>query len=125
MPNGDYQRATRAEQELSAVLALLEELRTGTRVDAKTFGSGYHHGAYGNANAARINTATKKLVTALTQYNDLSGTSLEMQKWWRDHLTVQADQRDHEAAVEKKRRTCDAAMKKLTPAERQALGLQP
>jgi hypothetical protein len=44
--------------------------------------------------------------------------------WWREHQRWDAERRAQEAAEQKRRQVAEQAKKKLTPAERQALGLR-
>lgn len=52
----------------------------------------------------------------------VSGLSLELQIWWRDHQRDDARHLQEEQEVRKRAKLRAAALKKLTPAERKALG---
>lgn len=122
--NSDYLNANSLEIELSRVLLLLKELETGKPVDTKSSDwQGYMKEAYNKGNTrARADKAVASLCEQLKKV-DVTKYSLEMQTWWRDH---QAADREREAAEEAKAKKTSlraSALKKLTPAERKALGL--
>jgi hypothetical protein len=82
--------ANRLEIEVSRMMLLLKELETGIPVDRKSSGwAGYLKGVYCEGNTRqKADALAEKLCTALKQKEQLgtmSGYSLEMQMWWRDH----------------------------------------
>lgn len=56
--------------------------------------------------------------------HDVSQYSLELQIWWRDHQRWDAQRQAAEQAADERQRLAAGALKKLTPRERQALGLK-
>lgn len=54
----------------------------------------------------------------------VTGKSLELQMWWRDHQADDARHAAAEAHAIKRKRVAKAALKKLTPEEQAALGLK-
>jgi len=85
------------------------------------------HVRYDQATADRL---TRELCAVLSNTRKESGRktgasrySLEMQMWWRDHQALDAKRKAAEAAERKNRKVRAAALAKLTPAERSALGL--
>jgi len=77
------------EVEVSQMLLLVNELRSGKHVDPESDGwSGYHPKAYGERNLReKADQLAEKLCTALRKKtpNEIAAMSLEMQMWWREH----------------------------------------
>lgn len=119
--NCDHLNANSLEIELSRVLMLTEELNTGVPVDSHSKDwNGYKNGVYNSGDKKnRANEATANLCSRL-QTIDVSKYSPEMQIWWRDHQA--ADKKRKEKTDQEALRA--AALAKLTPAERSALGLK-
>lgn len=127
--NSDYMEANIWERQLSRVLALLEEVRTGKHVDTRSdTWRGYHPKVYNemiqketaDGWVAKLCKACTRLAGegALTEY------SLELQTWWRDHQRADARRVKEEARAELDATVRRRALKKLTPGERKALGLK-
>jgi len=113
--NSDYLNATKKEIAISHVACLLDELK-GKPIDEKHW-RGYHPSVYNKQYNADALVA--ELCEKLQKIN-VTKQSLEMQIWWRDHLS--ADKVRLEKEIED-RKAKDAAIKKLTAYERKVLGL--
>jgi hypothetical protein len=88
--DSSYMAANRLEIEVSRMRMLLEELKTGEPVDPGSSGwQGYLTGTYScGPSRKEADALAEELCTALKQKEQLgtvSGYSLEMQMWWRDH----------------------------------------
>lgn len=96
--DSSHMEANGLEVELSRLLMLLEEFRTGRPVNRKSDGwDGYHKQAYGYGQAdlrKRADAATAELCGKLTACEDVTRYSLEMQIWWRDHQKADNDKRN-------------------------------
>ena len=123
--NSDYMNANRLEIELSRVLLLQEELDTGKPVDSHSEDwNGYKKGVYNQGDLrARTDREVEKLCSRLKE-TDVSTASPEMQIWWRDHQAADKKREEAEKAEAKKKTLRENALKKLTPKERNALGLK-
>lgn len=75
---------------------------------------------YGEVSAIHEHTA---LLCKFCENNDVTGHSLELQIWWRDHL--EADKVKLQAQLDKAKtdKEKEVALEKLTPNERALLGL--
>lgn len=120
--NSDYMNASSREIALSQVACLLDEIE-GKPID-RSHWQGYHPQVYSRSiNKAEADAMVARLCSFLRDA-DVTRYSLEMQMWWRDHL--KADQ----ARIEQERRDANAeaarkaALSKLSPEERKALGLE-
>jgi len=116
--NCDYLEASGKEISLSRVACLLDELN-GTPIK-KDYWAGYHPAVYNRP------VDGDKLVDDLCsrlQEADVKEYSLEMQMWWRDHQKADEDRVKHELARLKTNEDRAAAIEKLTPYERNLLGL--
>lgn len=121
--NSEYLASNCAEQELSKVLALMDELDGKGRPDPDSYGNGYDKRAYGNASDERLNELVATLCSRLTAISDVSQYSLEMQLWWRDHQRAdERRRRGEDVALEYERKKA-AALSKLTDEDRAVLGL--
>lgn len=119
--NSDYMIPTPTERSLSKVLALLGEL-DGQPIDPATYGSGYGAG-YGNADKETLDRATAQLCERL-QSVPIGNFSLEMQMWWRDHQRADAERVEREKRIYSEETLRKAALRKLSPSERELLGLK-
>lgn len=122
--NSDYMEPTREEVDLSQVLELLRELKTGEEPRDHHW-QGYHPAAYTYCTKEKLDCATAELcrrLAALDPYK-VKTFSLELQMWWRDHQRADAARRKHEAKNARKDALVISARQKLTPDEREALGL--
>lgn len=117
----DYMEPTQFEIENSKVLALLEELKTN--ILPNYYGDGSFHKVYGLSNQSIVDKNTKKLCTLLQKKKDISKMSLEMQLWWRDHQALDKKRITEELAQKKTEKAKQTAIAKLTPLERELLGL--
>lgn len=83
MGNDEYLSATKIEKQISAVLALQDEVLTGVP-PGKSYGNGYDDRVYcQRATDDRLLEETEKLLSLL-EGKDVSKFSLEMQIWVRD-----------------------------------------
>lgn len=115
-----YMNADGKEIRLSQVACLLDEL------DGKPMNRdhwrGYHPAVYG-----LHSLDGDKLVAALCerlQFVSVKDHSPEMQIWWRDHQAADKARIERELAMEKEADARIAAVAKLTPYERQLLGIR-
>ena len=120
-----YLRANRLEVEASHVFMLLDELN-GKALDSENGNwSGYDERAYNKGDIKGIlDRATATLCSRIAEL-DISGYSLEMQMWWRDHQRVDKEREQKEWESKQHEEAKRLALAKLTPAERQLLGLSP
>ena len=120
----DYLEASAAEVEHSKVLALLKEVKTGKL--PKSFGDGYSSEVYNKTNQEILDKNTEKLCTALQGISDdkIKDFSLEMQVWWRDHKKLDQKRLKAEMKAIKDEKTKKDAIAKLTPHERNLLGIK-
>lgn len=116
--NSDYMEASGKEVELSRVACLLGEL-DGKPID-KSHWRGYHPAVYNKQvnGDALVSELCERL-----QSVDVQKHSLEMQIWWRDHQASDKARIEHELACKRNAEDREAAMAKLTPRERNLLGL--
>jgi hypothetical protein len=83
MGNDEYLDATKTEKQISAVLALQDEILTGAP-PGKSYGNGYDDRVYcQRATDDRLFEETEKLLSLLDG-KDVSKFSLEMQIWAMD-----------------------------------------
>jgi len=75
---------------------------------------------YGNTNALDDHAA---LLCNFCQSNDLRVYSLELQIWWRDHQKADKDRLEREQAEAKTEQKKRDAIAKLSPYERELLGV--
>jgi hypothetical protein len=119
----DYLEPTNQEVEASKVLALLEEVKTGVLPDY--FGNGAYSKVY-NGQAKEI---LKKKVPSLCKKlskkseSEIKNFSLELQLWWRDHLKADKERLETSLKEVKEKREREALIAKMTPHERNLLGL--
>lgn len=84
--NSEYMEPKDLEIECGRMFLLLDELHTGTPVDPDEYKrAGYDDRAYYKSNRELADKLARRLCTALKQLGDVSGYSLELQMWWRDH----------------------------------------
>jgi hypothetical protein len=114
--------ASSLERELSKVACFLDEIagKQWTRGEM----AGYHSRVYGKATRELGDQLVNELCNAL-QGADVSTFSLEMQIWWRDHQAADEERIAKELALATLTFQQEAALAKLTPHERQLLGLSP
>jgi len=106
----NYQEANSREKESKKLMLLLAEI-------------GEHQGEipyYGKTEL--LDEHTEKLCD-FCQNNDVTGKSLELQIWWRDHQEADKARLESEQAESKTEQEKNAAISKLTDYERKLLGL--
>ena len=122
--NSEHMAATGYERELSRVARLLDEL-AGKKWE-RSWWAGYHPRVYCKADRAMGDRMGDRMVNELCealQARDVAQCSLEMQLWWRDHQAADKARRERDLAQAKTDAEREAALAKLTPAERVLLGL--
>lgn len=123
--DSSYMNANDLEKELSRVLLLLEELKTGKPIDPKSSDwGGYLPGVYGDGQSSlrrRADIAVAELCSKLQRIPDIQRYSLEMQMWWREHQEADRQREKQEFENKKKHQTRIAALAKLSEEERQSL----
>lgn len=111
----DYMEPTDREKESGRVLEFLKEI-SGQIFDHE------HPSYYGHV--ASLDADTARLCDwCQTHADDLERMSLELRLWWQRHERADAKRRANEEHEAERRRTADAALRKLTTEERKALGL--
>lgn len=118
--NSDYLRASGYEHELSRVACLLDEL-AGKKWE-RSWWDGYHPRVYNKDCRVIGDQMVRELCDAL-QDRDATKYSLEMQIWWRDHQAADNARVERDMAKAKTDVEREAAVAKLTPAERLLLGV--
>jgi hypothetical protein len=125
--NSDHLEATQLEVECSRMYLLLGELAGGGPPDSSSSAwAGYDDRAYCKADRALADELTQELCDRIANIElegDLTTYSLELQIWARDHKIADAKRKKREAAEKTKAAIRKAALAKLTPAERKALGI--
>lgn len=121
--NSDYMNATDFEVNYSRVLCLLKEVKTGRPVNTESSEwQGYHKKAYNSgADKKELDAAVRQLCEQLTEISDVSGYSLELQMWWRDHQQADVKRRQREATESQERALAERGLQKLTREEVAAL----
>lgn len=115
--NSDYMNATDKERQISQVACLLDEIAGKSFSEADW--NGYHPLVYGKTyNADKM---VAKLCSRLKKL-DVKKFSLEMQIWWRDHQKADKERLKLEKKAEENQKLAASALKKLTKAEKKALG---
>ena len=107
----DYMEPTQQERESSKVISFLKEIGEDVGEYSTTYGR-----------RETINQDTAKLCE-LCQKVDVTKYSLELQIWWRDHQEADRARLKKEIEATKKAKDKDKAIAKLTPYERDLLGL--
>jgi hypothetical protein len=106
---------------------LLDELDFKGPPDPQSGGwDGYDNRAYNKADRRLADALTQELCDRIANIElegDLTGYSLELQVWARDHKVADAKRKKREAAAKKRAVAKEKALAKLTPAERKVLGL--
>lgn len=119
--NGDYMNPTGLEKNLSTVYGLLDELNSG--VLRNDYNDGYDKRVYNQKLTLEdLNNKVKELCSKL-QNVDVTKYSLEMQIWWRDHQIADKKRLEMEMENIKIEKEKQEAISKLTPYERELLGL--
>ncbi|MFM7013084.1 MAG: hypothetical protein ACKO0Z_27765 [Betaproteobacteria bacterium] len=106
------------DKKLSVVACLLDEL-DGIPTEEK-YWRGYHPSIY--CKTVDGDAFVAKLCSRL-QSVDVTKLSLEMQTWWRDHQAADRVRLCREMSQQKFEAEWQAAVEKLTPYERNLLGL--
>lgn len=120
--NSDYLSPQRTEIEMSRVLCLLDELNG--RQWSKEQWAGLHGGAYGQNLQKRQRDALVAKLCQRLQSVDVTKYSLELQMWWRDHKEADKKRVEQEVAAARFQAERAAVIAKLTPYERELLGVR-
>jgi hypothetical protein len=118
--NSDYMQASNIEVELSRVACLLDEL-DGKPINPSHW-RGYHPAIYCRVGSVNADSLVAELCSRL-QNTDVTKHSLEMQMWWRDHKIADKARLEMEIRLAKEKEDKEKAIAKLTPYERELLGL--
>lgn len=118
--DSSHMNATYYERDISRVACLLDEL-SGAKFSHSHW-EGYHPNVYGSINKEKGDQMVSALCQAL-QKEDVSKRSLEMQMWWRDHQEADKARIVRELQEAKTQEDKRKAIEKLTPYERDILGL--
>lgn len=129
--NCDHLKATRLELEISRVACLLDELDDAAKLGPSLeyrhnpkHWDGYHPAVYGRLIPELADRLTARLCDELQQLgDDVKKYSLEMQVWWRDHQDADRKRLATELKALKEAKARSEALAKLTPYERELLGL--
>ena len=119
--NSEYMNFSVTEQQAARCACLLDELdgREWTYRDWE----GYHPRAYCKANKALLDELVRELCSRLQALPSIDHYSLELRTWWRDHQAADAARIARDRLAEQKAALRRQALAKLTPLERDALGL--
>ncbi len=122
--DSSYMDSTEREKALTKVVLLLDELDSKGAPSPREFNAGYDSRVYTNQPSKETADAwVRELCTRLQEVEDVTIFSLELQVWWRDHQ--RADKARLAAELEEQQSTADrqVAIAKLSPYERQLLGI--
>jgi len=119
--DSSYMEADSIERELSKVACLLDEL-DGKPINRDHW-RGYHPAVYCRRQSIDGDEMVATLCERL-QSVDVRDYSLEMQIWWRDHQAADKARIETELAMAKRDEEKEAAIAKLTPYERNLLGIR-
>lgn len=117
--NSDYMKADGYEVAMSEVYSLLDELDGKPYVNHR----GYDKRVYNRGRRPEHDKAVATLCARLAQV-DVTKYSLEMQMWWRDHKRADALREERDRAASKAEQRRSKALAKLTPLEREDLGIE-
>jgi hypothetical protein len=120
--NCDHLEPSSYEKQISKVACLLDELNGKKDLDRSHWG-GMHPKVYSKCTKELADKMTAELCSRL-QNTDVTKHSLEMQMWWRDHQLADKQRIERELQEKKNDHDRKAAIAKLTPHERQLLGLK-
>ena len=119
--NSDHMNPNSLEIEISKVAAFLDELETGD-LNRNHLG-GYHPDVYGKGPSKDMADEYVRHLCGELKRRKVTRYSLEMQMGWRDHQAADREREAKETKAVSKAALRRAAMAKLTPEERKALGL--
>lgn len=121
--DSSYMEADGFERKMSKVCSLLDEL-DGQPIN-KSHWHGYHPRAYNcGLSRAEGDVLVAELCSKLQKVDDVSRLSLEMQMWWRNHQEADRLRLMAEQARAKTEAQRAAALAKLSPYEKQLLGIR-
>lgn len=113
----EYLEPTDLEREAGRLRLLLDEVLSRQPVNPEE----YRRAVIRNATKAEVDGLTAELCAKLQQAEAPQEFSLELQIWWRDHQA--ADDAREAQQAQQRRDAKAAALAKLTPHERELLGL--
>jgi len=119
--NSDYMNPTNLEINLSNVYQLLDELETG--ILTSKYNQGYDYRVYNRGlTKTNLDELTEELCSKL-QNIDVTGYSLELQIWWRNHKKADEERLKKELELKGEEKDKIELLNKLTPYERKLLKL--
>lgn len=123
--NCDHMEPTRSEIKLSRLACVLDELN-GLHV-RQSYWNGYHPKVYSQtydryASDLNAEKLSQEVIEEVEKREDMSDLSLECQMWIRDYKRSLMKRQTKIDKEKKEKLAKDAALSKLTPAERKALG---
>ena len=121
--NSDYLESDHKEVEMSHVCCLLDEL-DGQKTINRNHWNGYHPKVYMKGLSRKAEDKLVDKLCSKLQQRDVSELSLEMQIWWRDHQKADKARLQEEMKRLKDKELRKAAIAKLTPYERELLGVK-
>lgn len=122
--DSSYMEPTNREIELSKVIQLLDEVRSG-RTPGSDFNNGTDRRVYGESIPAPMaDDWVRELCASCQDIEDNGGllnASLELQIWWRDHKRHDKARKDREIEDDRRAAIRARALRKLTDEEREVL----
>jgi len=118
--NSDYMQANNYEVQISRAACLLGEIEG--KPWERGWWDGYHPDVYGRVTTQLGDKLTARLC-GLLQKEGAAKYSLEMQIWWRYHQKADKERLEREMQEQKTAAEKETALAKLTPYERDLLGL--
>lgn len=86
--DSSHMNPNRREKEVSKIVQLLDELDGLGPPDPNIYGNGYDKRVYNCCTKELADSLISTLCSRLKQLGDVSGYSLELQMWWRDHQAI-------------------------------------
>lgn len=119
--NSDYMAPSASELQAARCACLLDELdgHEWTRNEWE----GYHSRTYCKTTSALLDELVRELCSRLQALPSITQHSLELQIWWRDHQKADAERIAREQQTKQLATLRRQALAKLSPLERDALGL--
>ena len=123
--NCDYMNPQGLEVEVSKLYCVRDELRQNMIIP-ESWWRGYHPEVYGQMPSVE---KRDKIIQAICSHlsslapGEIGQLSLETQLWWRDHQRADQERERREAQEAILSTIREQALSKLTPKEKEALGL--
>ncbi|AEC53149.1 hypothetical protein SCRM01_203 [Synechococcus phage S-CRM01] len=119
--NSDYLDANGWEQQISKVACLHDEL--DGKPHNKSHWAGFHPSVYCKGLTREQGDEMVADLCYRLQHTDVSKLSLEAQMWWRDHMEADKRRVLNDMKVAREQEDKKALLDRLTPYEKQLLGL--